>query len=66
MSEKRRDSKNRILRNGESANAKMDAMRLNILIQQESSNLFIAGNWNEQTSYHRGKETTFHLEKRKR
>ena len=59
MSGKRRDSKNRILRNGESQPG-TDDMRSNILIQQVNRSLFIVGNWKRQIRHHRESATTFH------
>ena len=64
MSEKRRDSKNRILRNGESQ--RKDGRYAFKYIDSTGKQQFIAGNWNGQTSCHKGKEMTFLLGKKKR
>lgn len=59
MSGKRRDSKNRILRNGESQ--RQDGRyTFKYIDATENSSLFIVGNWKKRTRHRKENEMTFH------
>lgn len=58
MSGKRRDSKNRILRNGESQ--RQDGRYAFKYIDATGSNLFTVGNWKRRTRRRKANGMTFH------
>ena len=64
MSAKRRDNRNRILRNGESQR-KDGRYMYSTLIMQEMQNMCIAGSWSRPTLFRKVQKTMFHFEIRK-